>query len=108
MENEINQVEEKRKEREKDIYLQDYLLFKKHFIKILSVLGVKFPKNDTSKFVKILKPYKNPYKNLNPIKHSKDSNDNIYLTKFFPEEKNLLEDILNPEKNSQLKKEDKY
>ena len=108
MENEINQAEEKRKEREKDIYLQDYLLFKKHFIKILSVLGVKFPKNDTSKFVKILKPYKNPYKNLNPIKHSKDSNDNIYLTKFFPEEKNLLEDILNPEKNSQLKKEDKY
>ena len=108
MENEISQAEEKRKEREKDIYLQDYLLFKKHFIKILSVLGVKFPKNDTSKFVKILKPYKNPYKNLNPIKHSKDSNDNIYLTKFFPEEKNLLEDILNPEKNSQLKKEDKY
>jgi len=50
----------------------------------------------------------NIYYHLNPIKHSKDSNDNIYLTKFSPEEKNKLEDILNPSKNSQIKKEDKY
>ena len=106
MENKEN--EDKRKEMEKDIFLQDYLQFKKHFIKCFSVLGVKFNKNNTSKFVKILKPYKNPYKNFNPIKHSKDSNDNIYITKFSPEEKNSLEDLLNPEKNSQIKKEDKY
>ena len=78
-----NKIEEvKNNEREKDIFLQDYLLWKKHFIKISSILGVKFNKKDTSKFVKILKPHKNSYKNLNPIKHSKDSNDNIYLTKF--------------------------
>ena len=79
-----------------------------HFIKISLILGVKFNKKDTSKFVRILKSHKNPYKNLNPIKHSKDSNDNIYLTKFSPEEKNKLEDILNPSNNSQIKKEDKY
>ena len=88
---------ENEKEKENDILLQDYLNWKKHFINITSVLGVKFNKNDTSKFVKILKPYKNPYKNLNPIKHSKDSNDNIYLTKFTFEEKNALIDILKPE-----------
>ena len=91
--------EEKNNEREKDIFLQDYLLWKKHFIKISSILGVKFNKKDTSKFVKILKPHKNSYKNLNPIKHSKDSNDNIYLTKFLPEEKGKLEEVLKNEKN---------
>ena len=95
-----NKIEEvKNNEREKDIFLQDYLLWKKHFIKISSILGVKFNKKDTSKFVKILKPHKNSYKNLNPIKHSKDSNDNIYLTKFLPEEKNKLEEVLKNEKN---------
>ena len=95
-----NKIEEvKNNEREKDIFLQDYLLWKKHFIKISSILGVKFNKKDTSKFVKILKPHKNSYKNLNPIKHSKDSNDNIYLTKFLPEEKGKLEEILKNEKN---------
>ena len=88
---------ENEKEKENDILLQDYLKWKNHFINITSVLGVKFNKNDTSKFVKILKPYKNPYKNLNPIKHSKDSNDNIYLTKFSYEEKNSLIDILKTE-----------
>ena len=97
-------TEEKIKERENDIFLQDYIKFKKQFIKISSILGVKFSKNNTSKFVKILKPYKNNYKNFNPIKHSKDSNDNIYLTKFTSEEKKSLEDIL----TSNLKKEDKY
>ena len=95
-----NKIEEvKNNEREKDIFLQDYLLWKKHFIKISSILGVKFNKKDTSKFVKILKPHKNSYKNLNPIKHSKDSNDNIYLTKFLPEEKGKLEEVLKNEKN---------
>ena len=95
-----NKIEEvKNNEREKDIFLQDYLLWKKHFIKISSILGVKFNKKDTSKFVKILKPHKNSYKNLNPIKHSKDSNDNIYLTKFIPEEKGKLEEVLKNEKN---------
>ena len=95
-----NKIEEvKNNEREKDIFLQDYLLWKKNFIKISSILGVKFNKKDTSKFVKILKPHKNSYKNLNPIKHSKDSNDNIYLTKFLPEEKNKLEEVLKNEKN---------
>ena len=108
MEKTENEAEEKRKERENDIFLQDYLKFKKQFIKFLTVLGVKFNKNDTTKFVKILKPYKNPFKNFNPIKHSKDSNDNIYITKFSPNEKKSLEDILNPEKNSQVKKDDKY
>ena len=100
MEPQENKIEEvKNNEREKDIFLQDYLLWKKHFIKISSILGVKFNKKDTSKFVKILKPHKNSYKNLNPIKHSKDSNDNIYLTKFLPEEKGKLEEILKNEKN---------
>ena len=95
-----SKIEEvKNNEREKDIFLQDYLLWKKHFIKISSILGVKFNKKDTSKFVKILKPHKNSYKNLNPIKHSKDSNDNIYLTKFLPEEKGKLEEVLKNEKN---------
>ena len=89
----------KNNEGEKDIFLQDYLLWKKHFIKISPILGVKFNKKDTSKFVKILKPHKNSYKNLNPIKHSKDSNDNIYLTKFLPEEKGKLEEVLKNEKN---------
>ena len=103
-----NEEDEKRKERENDIFLQDYLKFKKQFLKFFTVLGVKFNKNNTTKFVKILKPYKNPYKNFNPIKHSKDSNDNIYITKFSPDEKKSLEDILNPEKNSDLKKDDKY
>ena len=100
MEPQENKIEEvKNNEREKDIFLQDYLLWKKHFIKISSILGVKFNKKDTSKFVKILKPHKNSYKNLNPIKHSKDSNDNIYLTKFLPEEKGKLEEVLKNEKN---------
>ena len=103
-----NEEDEKRKERENDIFLQDYLKFKKQFLKFFTVLGVKFNKNNTTKFVKILKPYKNPYKNFNPIKHSKDSNDNIYITKFSQDEKKSLEDILNPEKNSDLKKDDKY
>ena len=103
-----NEKDEKRKERENDIFLQDYLKFKKQFLKFFTVLGVKFNKNNTTKFVKILKPYKNPYKNFNPIKHSKDSNDNIYITKFSPDEKKSLEEILNPEKNSDLKKDDKY
>ena len=103
-----NEEDEKRKERENDIFLQDYLKFKKQFLKFFTVLGVKFNKNNTTKFVKILKPYKNPYKNFNPIKHSKDSNENIYITKFSPDEKKSLEDILNPEKNSDLKKDDKY
>ena len=103
-----NEKDEKRKERENDIFLQDYLKFKKQFLKFFTVLGVKFNKNNTTKFVKILKPYKNPYKNFNPIKHSKDSNDNIYITKFSQDEKKSLEDILNPEKNSDLKKDDKF
>ena len=103
-----NEKDEKRKERENDIFLQDYLKFKKQFLKFFTVLGVKFNKNNTTKFVKILKPYKNPYKNFNPIKHSKDSNDNIYITKFSPDEKKSLEDILNPEKNSEIKKDDKF
>ena len=103
-----NEKDEKIKERENDIFLQDYLKFKKQFLKFFTVLGVKFNKNNTTKFVKILKPYKNPYKNFNPIKHSKDSNDNIYITKFSQDEKKSLEDILNPEKNSDLKKDDKY
>ena len=103
-----NEKDEKRKERENDIFLQDYLKFKKQFLKFFTVLGVKFNKNNTTKFVKILKPYKNPYKNFNPIKHSKDSNDNIYITKFSPDDKKSLEDLLNPEKNSDLKKDDKY
>ena len=103
-----NEKDEKRKERENDIFLQDYLKFKKQFLKFFTVLGVKFNKNNTTKFVKILKPYKNPYKNFNPIKHSKDSNDNIYITKFSQDEKKSLEDILNPEKNSDLIKDDKY
>ena len=103
-----NEKDEKRKERENDIFLQDYLKFKKQFLKFFTVLGVKFNKNNTTKFVKILKPYKNPYKNFNPIKHSKDSNDNIYITKFSPDEKKSLEEILNPEKNSDLKKDDKF
>ena len=94
-----NGIPSKKQEKENDIYLQDYLKFKKEFHKISLVLGVKFSKNDTSKFVSILKPYKPKYKNLNPIKHSKDSNENIYLTKFSYDEKSILEnDILNTEK----------
>ena len=97
------------KEEINDIYLQDYLKFKKEFLRVSLVLGVKFTKKDTAKYVKILKPYKPPYKNFNPIKHSNNSNDNIYLTKFTIDEKNILEnDILNVEKNSELKKEDKF
>ncbi len=100
---------EKKNEKDNDIYLQDYLKFKKEFFKISLVLGVKFAKNDTSKYVKILKQYKPPYKNINPIKHSKDSNENIYLTKFSYDEKNILEnDILNVEKNPDLSKDDKF
>ena len=101
--------EEKKKEKENDIYLKDYLKFKNEFCKISLVLGVKFAKNETSKYVKILKQYKPPYKNFNPIKHSKDSNENIYLTKFSYDEKNILEnDILNIDKNPDLKKDDKF
>ena len=118
MENVINDEKEKNEEsvinkennnKNNDIYLQDYLKFKKEFFKISLVLGVKFNKNITSRFVSILKPYKPPYKNVNPIKHSKDSNENIYLTKFSYDEKKILEnDILNIEKNKDLKKEDKF
>ena len=108
MEEKEKENEEKINEREKDIFLQDYLKFKKQFVKLFSVLGVKFNKNETSKFVKILKPYKNPFKNFNPIKHSKDSNENIYITKFKPEEKKILEDILSPMNNPELKKDEKY
>ena len=106
---EKNINEAKKNEKNNDIYLQDYLKFKKEFFKISLVLGVKFSKNDTSRFAKILKPYKPPYKNVNPVKHSKDSNENIYLTKFTYDEKNILEnDILNIEKNKDLKKDDKF
>jgi len=56
-----------------------------------------------------LKPCKPPYKNFNPIKHSNDSNDNIYITKFTTDERAILEnDILNPEKNKEITKEDKF
>ena len=114
---EKNIIEENKKEKEEaindkkenDAFLKDYLKFKKEFLKVELVLGVKFAKNETSKFVKILKVYKPPYKNLNPIKHSRNSNENIYLTKFNYDEKNILEnDILNAEKNKDLKKEDKF
>ena len=100
--------QENKQEKNNDIYLKDYLKFKKEFIKVSLVLGVKFAKKDSSKFSKILKPYKPPYKNLNPIKHSKDSNENIYLTKFSYDKKKDLEEILNPEKNKEIKKEDKF
>jgi len=100
---------EKKNDKENDIYLQDYLKFKKQFLRVALVLGVKFAKKDTSKYVKILKPCKPPYKNFNPIKHSNDSNENIYITKFTADERSTLEnDILNPEKNTELTKEDKF
>ena len=106
---EKNINEAKKCEKNNDIYLQDYLKFKKEFFKISLVLGVKFNKNATSRFAKILKPYKPAYKNVNPVKHSKDSNENIYLTKFTYDEKSILEnDILNVEKNKDLKKDDKF
>ena len=106
-ENIINK--ENNNDKNNDIYLKDYLKFKKEFCKISLVLGVKINKNNTSRFVTILKPYKPPYKNLNPVKHSKDSNDNIYLTKFTYDERKILEnDILNIEKNKNLKKDDKF
>ena len=76
----------------KDEYLEDYLKFKREYLKTDLVYGVKFNKNDTQKYVKILKQFKPPYKNFNPIKHSNNSNDNIYLTKFdsFNKENKLL------------------
>ena len=105
---ENNKINEKKSQKE-DIYLQDYLKFKKEFLRVSLILGVKISKKETSKFVQILKPYKPPYKNVNPIKHSNDSNENIYLTKFSYDEKTILEkDILNPETNKNLKKEDKF
>ena len=41
MEEPEKKSEEKNKERENDILLQDYLIWKKHFIKISLILGVK-------------------------------------------------------------------
>ena len=102
--NNINQ--EEKKEKENDILFQDYLKFKNDFIKIALLLGVKFDKKESSKYVKILKPYKVTYKNFNPIKHVEESN--IYITKFTYDEKNLLNDILNPEKNKDIKPTDKF
>jgi hypothetical protein len=52
---EKNINEAKKCEKNNDIYLQDYLKFKKEFFKISLVLGVKFNKNATSRFAKILK-----------------------------------------------------
>lgn len=106
----VEEIKKEEKENQKeDIYLKDYLKFKKEFLRVALVLGVKISKKETSKFIQILKPYKPPYKNINPIKKSKDSNENIYLTKFTYDEKSILEkDILNPEKNNNLKKEDKF
>ncbi len=44
MEKEEKETEEKINEKENDIFLKDYLIWKKQFIKLSSVLGVKFKK----------------------------------------------------------------
>ena len=74
----------------KDPMLIQYHKFKNEFIKNEILLGVKFNKNITNFFTKILKSHKIPYKNFNPIKHSKNSNENIYITKYQINEKETL------------------
>ena len=83
--------------------------FKKEFMKIVILTGVKFNKKDTSIFTKILKSYKINYKNYPPVKHSNNSNENIYITNFSTSEedkikcKNIIENNLNEEQKKDLK-----
>lgn len=53
-------------------------------------MGLKITKLQTNFFVSKLKSIKPKYRNLNPIKHSSNSSDNIYVTKFTPNEKEEL------------------
>ena len=80
--------------KETDPLLKEYLEMKKSFKKVENILGVKVSKEQTSILVKILKPVKVPFKNVNPIKHSNNSNDNIYLTKYYPNQKEELEKFI--------------
>jgi len=47
MENVPKNDKEEKNAKENDIYLQDYLKFKKQFLRVALVLGVKFAKKDT-------------------------------------------------------------
>ena len=91
----------------KDPMLIQYRKFKKEFIKNEILLGVKFNKNITNLFSKILKSHKIPYKNFNPVKHSKNSNENIYITKYQIKEKEalikLIEDSISEEEKKTQK-----
>ena len=87
--------------RDNDPLYKEYLSFKRTFKKHEVLLGVKIPKSITSNFISLLKPIKCPFKNINPIKHSNNSNENIYITKYTPFDKEALEQyiksVLSPE-----------
>ena len=94
--------------KENDPILKEYLEMKKNFRKIENILGVKISKEQTSILVKILKPVKVPFKNVNPIKHSNNSNDNIYLTKYYPNQKEELEKLIKSSLSAEQQKTVKY
>ena len=91
----------------KDPMLIQYHKFKKEFIKNEILLGVKFNKNITNLFSKILKSHKIPYKNFNPVKHSKNSNENIYITKYQINEKETLIKLIEDSISEEEKKNNK-
>ncbi len=91
----------------KDPMLIQYHKFKKEFIKNEILLGVKFNKNITNLFSKILKTHKIPYKNYNPVKHSKNSNENIYITKYQINEKETLIKLIEDSISEEEKKNNK-
>lgn len=69
-------------------------------------LGLKISKENTNSMMGILKPIKCNIKNINPVRHSSDSNEKILITKYPPEEKNQLEEfikgVLTPDQKSKF------
>lgn len=55
---------------------------------------MKISKEITHSLMGILKLIKSNIKNINPIRHSSDSNENILITKYAPEEKEQLEEFI--------------
>ena len=85
-----------------------FISYLNSYRKIEHILGVKVSKEQTSILVSILKPVKVQFKNVNPIKHSNNSNENVYLTKYPPNEKESLEQFIQSALNSEQKKKVKY
>ena len=85
-----------------------FISYLNSYRKIEDILGVKVSKEQTSILVSILKPVKVQFKNVNPIKHSNNSNENVYLTKYPPNEKESLEQFIQSALNPEQKKKVKY